>query len=75
MKFEDFEKDPIGKLEELYAKLNLDGFEDSRAVFENYVNSQKRYTKNKYQFPEELIQLVDDNWGEYVKRWGYSVPD
>lgn len=75
LKFEDFEKDPIRKLEELYSQLGLEGFEDSREAFEQYVGSQKRYTKNKYQFPADLVKLVDANWGEYVKRWGYSVPD
>ena len=74
LKFEDFEQDPIVNLESVYARLGLKDFEKSRPMFENYVNSQKTYQKNKYEFPKEMVDLIDENWGEFVKRWGYEVP-
>lgn len=74
LKFEDFEKDPIGNLESIYGKLGLKDFEQSRPLFEQYVNSQKSYQKNKYEMPREMVELVDAHWGELVERWGYEVP-
>ncbi|RLD19557.1 MAG: sulfotransferase [Bacteroidetes bacterium] len=75
LKFEDFEKDPVGNLRSIYNKLGLKDFDKSHAQFDNYVNSQKSYQKNKYEMPREMVELVDKYWGEYVERWGYGVPE
>jgi len=74
LKFEDFEQDPVGNLKSIYDTLGLKDFEKSRSRFEDYVNSNKSYRKNEYEFPREMVELVDAHWGEYVKRWGYGVP-
>ena len=39
-----------------------------------YAASKKKYKKNVYEFPSEMVELVDRHWGEYVERWGYGVP-
>ena len=72
--FEEFEKAPIDHLERLYRELSIPAFEESKPAFEQYVASQKSYKKNVYKFPDEMVALVDQHWGEYIKRWGYGVP-
>lgn len=74
LRFEEFEKDPLGNLESMYATLGLKGYEKSRSRFEQYISSQQSYLKNEYDFPQEMIGLVKSHWGEYVDRWAYGVP-
>lgn len=74
LKFEDFEKDPVGNLESIYNALNLGEFDASRQKFEDYVASQKSYQKNAYELPEEMIDLINDHWGEHIEKWGYELP-
>jgi hypothetical protein len=74
VKFEDFEADPLGQLKRVYSVLGLDGFEKAAPAFEEYLESQKSYVKNRYTLTAEDIALISDSWSADIERWGY-IPE
>ena len=72
VKFEDFEADALGMTEKIYKTLSLPGWENARTAIEQYVGSKKGYKKNKYQYADRTRQLVEENWRDVIKQWGYE---
>ena len=72
MKFEDFEKDPMGMTEKIYAQLQLSGLEAAKPAIEQYLNSKKGYKKNQYSYKPETVRLVNENWMRAIEQWGYE---
>ena len=72
VKFEDFEADALGMTERIYRELSLPGWEEARTAIEQYVGSKKGYKKNKYKYADRTRQLVEANWGDALKQWGYD---
>ncbi len=73
VKFEDFEQDAFAMTEDIYRKLNLPGFESSKAEIEKYLGKKKGYKKNQYKYDDRTVQIVEENWGMALKEWGYSL--
>lgn len=74
IRFEEFETRPLELLERLYASLELDGFGEARPRFEAYLRSVSDYRKQSYDFSADVVDTVDDRWGEWVERLGYASP-
>ncbi len=72
LRFEDFEKDPVGHLKETYAALGLPGFAEAVPGFEAYLASQKDYQKNRFDYPEGLMKKIDERLGDYFEHYGYE---
>ena len=72
VKFEDFEADAMGMTERIYCELSLPGFEEARPAIEQYVGKKRGYKKNKYNYPQELIDLVNAHWGKTIDDFGYE---
>ncbi len=75
VRFEDFEHRPLELLEEIYTRLGLPGFEESRQIFTDYLTGQAGYRKNRYDIGPELVREIRERWGDDISRWGYGVPD
>lgn len=73
VKFEDFEKDAFGMTEEIYRRLDLPGFAESKAAIEAYLGKKKGYKKNHYKYEPETVKTVEENWGMALKAWKYEV--
>ena len=73
VKFEDYEQNAFDMTEDIYKKLSLPGFEESRAAIEAYVNKKKGYKKNKYQYKPETIELVEKHWSFALEQWDYKL--
>lgn len=74
LRFEQFEADPMGHLEKIYAQLQLPGWEAAQPQFQHYLDSQKRYQKNRYTFPPSVIDQVQMHWQPFLDRWQYQPP-
>lgn len=72
VKFEDFEADALGMTEKIYDALSLPGFEEARPAIEKYVGAKRGYKKNKYDYPQELIEMVNAHWGRAIADYGYE---
>lgn len=73
VKFEDFEADALGMSQKIYETLGLPGWEEAKTAIAQYVGSKKGYKKNKYQYADRTRQLVEEHWGDALKRWGYEA--
>jgi len=71
----DLDAAPIECLERIYNRLELDGFEALRPTFQRYLESIKGYRKNPHRFDADTLDKVDDAWGPWLQRWGYTRPD
>lgn len=74
VRFEDFQVAPMRELETVYRTLELPGFKDARQRFETYLASVRGYRTNRYRFDREMIELVEQHWSAFIRRWGYDPP-
>lgn len=74
IRFEDLELDPLGQVEQIYQKLNLDNFATAQPYFQQYLNSLSPYRKNRYQFTTSDNQKVEQYWQPFLQRWQYQPP-
>ena len=73
VKFEDYETDAYGMTEDIYRRLSLPGWEEAREAIEKYVGKKKGYKKNKYNYDERTVRLVQDHWSFALKDWNYEL--
>lgn len=73
VKFEDFEANAFEITKEIYKKLNIPGFDAAKADIEKYLGKKKGYKKNKYQYDERTVKIVEEKWKFALDKWGYSL--
>ncbi len=73
VKFEDYEADPIEATRKIYETLSLDGFSEALPAMEHYVGGKKGYKKNRWNYAKETVDVVESNWGDSLKDWGYNL--
>jgi hypothetical protein len=72
IRYEDLDARPMSKLEDIYKALDLGDFERMRSTFEGYLESLGTYEKNKFEFPEDVVNTVNDNWDFAFEAFGYE---
>lgn len=74
IKFEDLESDKIGQVEQIYQRLNLDGFNLLKPNLEKYVASISDYKKNKHaELDDSLKEQIFNAWQKSFQEWGYTA--
>ncbi|MGD8327334.1 MAG: sulfotransferase [Sphingomonadales bacterium] len=71
--FDEFQKDPIACLENVYNELGLKGFDEAHPKFAAYLDDVKGYKKNKFDLDDDLKERIGREWGAYFKHWGYAL--
>ena len=74
IQFETFEAKPMEQLRRIYTQLELAGWEMAKPIFQGYLDAQKHYRKNRYSFPNEIIDQVQTHWQPCIERWNYQPP-
>lgn len=72
VRYEDLDASPMAKLEEIYKTLELGDFEKVRPTLQTYLDSLGSYEKNKFEFPAEIVNTVNDNWDFAFDAFGYE---
>lgn len=72
VRFEDFEADAVGVTEQIYRTLGLPGFDEARPAIEQYVGGKRGFKKNRYDYPKDLIDRVNQHWGHVIEEFGYE---
>lgn len=72
VRFEDFERDPYAMTKDIYARLNLQGWDTAEPAIRAYIDSKRGYKKNKYDYKPRTIELVNKHWGQAIDDWGYQ---
>jgi hypothetical protein len=72
--FEDVERDPVGQLREIYAKLDLPDFGEVETLVRQYVASLSGYRKHEYpELPATLRSRIGSAWRRSFEEWGYTL--
>jgi hypothetical protein len=71
IKFEHFSANILPGLKQIFDQFGIPGFEDSRQLFENYLNEISDFTSKKYEITDETIRCVNKYAGDIVDRLGY----
>ena len=75
IRYEEVEKNPILQLNQIYSELSLDGFDKVKPKFARYLKSVNGYKKNAYKLDENMVNIIDKNWGFAINKWKYDVPE
>ena len=73
VRFEDFEQDPLGVAESIYAALSIKNFATAKEAMSRYVEAHRSFRKNKYSYAPETVRIVEENWGEALHQWNYKL--
>lgn len=73
IRMEDFVKDKIGGLKNLYSAFGLENFEASAIAFENYLASNHYSRNESYEIDKETIQYVNHYATPIVEHFGYPL--
>jgi hypothetical protein len=72
-KYEDFIKDPVKSLKEIYDKLNISGWEGAKKDIQAYAESQlKDYKPNLHVTDDDVIRRVNEHWDKMRQEYGYD---
>jgi hypothetical protein len=75
IKFEDYEKDPLDFLRNLYTQFNIPDFKKVEPVLSAYIERMSGYKKNKYVISGDLLDKIIDRWGFSMDLWDYKIPE
>jgi hypothetical protein len=73
IQYEQFKENPLGTVEDIYKKFQLEGFAEADPYFIKYINSQKHQKSGGHDLPGHLVQFVQNNLQEYMESKGYSI--
>ena len=74
VRYEDLERKPMELVESIYKTLEIPGFDQAKGPIQAYIESQKEYQKNKFEFSGKSIEMVQKHWRFALDKWGYEPP-
>jgi hypothetical protein len=72
IRYEDLDARPLEVLGELYAALDLGDFAALRPRMQRYLDGLGSFAKNRFEYPGEVIDVVNENWGFALDAFGYE---
>lgn len=72
-KYEDFVKEPLKILHEIYDKFGFDWFDEAKTHFEKYLEKHKNYKAHRYRIDDELREKIGKEWEFAFKEFGYEI--
>lgn len=73
LRYEDLIRNPIGEMQTLYERLELDGFADLQPQLTDYLCRNANYEKNKFHLSDSQRDEVTKRWGNVIRRYGYPI--
>jgi hypothetical protein len=73
--FEEFESDPLPHIKKIYDTLRLDGYDEAKARFTQYIDDQKDHRMHRYQIKKTELEMVLNKLDFAMKFWKYKHPD
>ncbi len=75
LKFEDFEKDSLHYLKEIYAQFGLTTWDLAEEKFKAHIASQTSYKKSVNRITKQELDRVLKDWSFAMEKWQYSLPE
>jgi hypothetical protein len=73
LRFEDFVKDPVAGMRDIYARLDIGGFDQAEGKMREFLGERSEHRVSSYQLPEALKRKVTDRLAPYIDRFGYRA--
>ncbi len=73
IRYEDFCKNKEADMEKIYKELHLDGYQEAKPYFKEYIESEKNYKKNKFTLTQDLKEKINAKLGFYFDYYGYEM--
>jgi hypothetical protein len=74
IRYEDLCADPVARLQEVYDRFELGGFDRVLPAFEEQAASMRRYRTNKYDHDPRIVGEIASRWQPFIERYGYQMP-
>jgi hypothetical protein len=76
VRYEDLIADPVGRMRELYERLELGGFEELLPRLKGYLDASAGYKTNRYPDLDPALRAeITRRWGHVIRRYGYGEKD
>lgn len=72
-KYEEFVKDPLSHLKNIYSRFNLNWFDEAKTRFERYLYKHRNYQAHQYVVDDELRKKIGKEWEFAFKEFGYEI--
>lgn len=72
IKYEDFVKEPVKTLEQVYKKLKLKGFKEAQYAFKKFVDRYKNYKPYDHKIDESIKKKIYEEWEFAFKEFRYE---
>jgi hypothetical protein len=73
LRYEDFVKDPVATMRDIYRRLDIKGFDQAEAPMRDFIGERKEHRVSRYELPEKLKRKVIDRLKPYIDRFGYRA--
>lgn len=70
--YEEFVKNPLDRLKEIYKKLDLSGFEEAKPFFKKYIEKHKNYKPHSYVITNKIREKIYKEWKFAFDELGYK---
>jgi hypothetical protein len=71
LRYEDLVQDPIGRMRDIYARLDIGDFAAAEGPIRAYLDAQKEHRVSEYDLPPALKEKVVARLAPYIDRYGY----
>lgn len=72
IRYEDLDERPLEVLPSIYEALDLPDYEAARPRLEAYLESLGVFEKNRFEYPLDVIEAVNEHWGFALEAFGYE---
>ena len=75
VRFEDFIKDPMAGMENIYTKLGINSFSDAKESFKEYFEEQKSHRVDSYEMSKTVKEKLERELNFAFKAFGYDTKE
>jgi hypothetical protein len=73
LRYEDFVKDPVASMRDIYQRLDIPGFAQAEAPMRAFLAERSEHKVSRYDMPLELKRKVVARLKPYIDRYGYRA--
>lgn len=74
IRYEEFAKNPMAAVQDIYHKISPGDFEGARSALEAYMEGMKNYNGYNYSISRKELNMVLPRLDFAMKNWNYSLP-
>jgi hypothetical protein len=73
LRYEDFVKDPVATMRDIYQRLDIPGFAQAEAPMRDFLAGRSEHKVSRYDMPVALKRKVAERLKPYIDRYGYRA--